>query len=213
MNPKELIQAFEDKYGGEGELRLFFSPGRVNLIGEHTDYNGGNVFPAALSFGTYAVVRKRSDGILKFASLNLTRELARKVDDLSYVPEDGWTNYPKGMIQILKEAKLPIGGADFLFWGNIPNGAGLSSSASLELVTAIAMRGLYGGQASNLELALLAQKAENQFIGVNCGIMDQFAVAMGKKDHAILLDCATLEFQWVPFQLRDYELVIANTNK
>jgi len=119
----------------------------------------------------------------------------------------------KGMIQILKEAKLPIGGADFLFWGNIPNGAGLSSSASLELVTAIAMRGLYGGQASNLELALLAQKAENQFIGVNCGIMDQFAVAMGKKDHAILLDCATLEFQWVPFQLRDYELVIANTNK
>jgi galactokinase len=213
MNPKELIRIFEDKYGAEGELRLFFSPGRVNLIGEHTDYNGGNVFPAALSFGTYAVVRKRRDGVLKFASRNLTQEVERKVDDLTYVHEDGWTNYPKGMIQILKEAGLPVGGAEFLFWGNIPNGAGLSSSASLEVVTAIAMRGLYGSQASNQELALLAKKAENQFIGVNCGIMDQFAVAMGKKDHAILLDCATLQFQWVPFQVKDYELVIANSNK
>ncbi|BES64585.1 galactokinase [Gottschalkiaceae bacterium SANA] len=213
MNPKELIQVFEDKFGAGGDLRLFFSPGRVNLIGEHTDYNGGNVFPAALTFGTYAVVRRRSDGVLKFASLNLTDEVERKLDDLTHVPEDGWTNYPKGMIQMLKEAGLTVGGAEFLFWGNIPNGAGLSSSASLEVVTAIAMRGLYGGQASNLELALLAQKAENQFIGVNCGIMDQFAVAMGKKDHAILLDCATLQFKWVPFQVKDYELVIANSNK
>lgn len=213
MNPQELIQAFEKKFGAGGEPRVFFSPGRVNLIGEHTDYNGGNVFPVALSFGTYAVARKRSDGNLKFASLNLPQEVERGVDDLKNIPEDGWMNYPKGMIQILLEAGLPIGGAEFLFWGNIPNGAGLSSSASIEVATAIAMRGLYGGEASNQELAVLAQRAENQFVGVNCGIMDQFAVAMGKKDHAILLDCASLRFQWVPFQLKDYELVIANTNK
>ena len=213
MNVKELLHAFEDKFGGGKEERVFFSPGRVNLIGEHTDYNGGNVFPAALSVGTYVVARKRTDQVLKFVSLNLSKEVQRQVDDLTYVPDDDWTNYPKGMIQLLKEAGFPVGGAEFLFWGNIPNGAGLSSSASIEVATAIAMRGLYGGEASNLELALLAQKAENQFVGVNCGIMDQFAVAMGKKDHAILLDCTTLKFQWVPFQLRDYELVIANTNK
>lgn len=213
MNPEKLIQAFKEKFGAGGEPRVFFSPGRVNLIGEHTDYNGGNVFPAALSFGTYAIVRKRTDGLLKFASLNLPQEITRTVDDLQNIKEDDWANYPKGMIQILREAGLPTGGAEFLFWGNIPNGAGLSSSASIEVVTAIAMRGLYGGEISNQGIALLAQKAENQFVGVNCGIMDQFAVAMGKKDHAILLDCETLKFQWVPFQLKEYELVIANTNK
>lgn len=213
MKPEELILEFKEKFGAGGQPRVFFSPGRVNLIGEHTDYNGGNVFPAALSFGTYVVVRKRPDGLLKFASLNLPGEITRTVDDLQKIEEDDWANYPKGMIQILREAGLPTGGAEFLFWGNIPNGAGLSSSASIEVATAIAMRGLYGGKISNQEIALLAQKAENQFVGVNCGIMDQFAVAMGKRNHAILLDCATLKFQWVPFQLKEYELVIANTNK
>lgn len=213
MNVNRLMEAFEEKFGAGEKPRVFFSPGRVNLIGEHTDYNGGNVFPAALSFGTYAVARKRTDNHLKFASLNLPREVTRTVDDLKNVREDEWANYPKGMIQMFLEAGLPVGGAEFLFWGNIPNGAGLSSSASIEVATAIAMRGLYGGDVSNQEIARLAQKAENQFVGVNCGIMDQFAVAMGKKDHAILLDCQSLDFQWVPFQLKEYELVIANTNK
>lgn len=213
MNQKELIEKFEENFGqGEG-IRLFFSPGRVNLIGEHTDYNGGHVFPAALSFGTYAVVRKRHDGLLKFASLNLPAEVTCELERLTYQDEDDWANYPKGMIDGLRAQGLPVGGAEFLFYGNIPNGAGLSSSASIEVVTAIAMRGLYGGDATNQTLAILAQKAENEFVGVNCGIMDQFAVAMGKKDHAILLDCETLSYQWVPLLLKDYELVIANTNK
>ncbi len=213
MKTEELIKRFEEKFGPGERVRVFFSPGRVNLIGEHTDYNGGHVFPAALSFGTYVAVRKRTDGLLKFASLNMPGQVVCKVNALTYETEDNWANYPKGMIQILKAEGLPVGGAEFLFYGNIPNGAGLSSSASIEVATAIAMRGLYGGGAANRDLAVLAQKAENEFVGVNCGIMDQFAVAMGKKDHAIFLDCESLAFQWVPIQLDRYALVIANTNK
>ncbi|MDB5083819.1 MAG: galactokinase [Bacilli bacterium] len=209
-----LYEQFEQLFGaGTEPIRLFFAPGRVNLIGEHTDYTGGYVFPAALTFGTWAAARRRPDSVCRLASTGFVRQAECDLTELIYKPEDDWANYPKGMIREFQTKGIQVPGFDILFHGNIPNGAGLSSSASIELVTAVALNALTGAGMPMIWLVQAAQRAENQFIGVNCGIMDQFASGMGKAGHAMLLKCETLEFQYVPLLLGDYQLVITNTNK
>jgi galactokinase len=214
-NIQALKQRFEELYGVESShsLRVFHAPGRVNLIGEHTDYNGGYVFPAALTFGTTMLVRERDDEQVGFASTNFPLHKHISIQDLVNAKEDEWMNYPKGIIAELQQRGIQVPGCDILYSGAIPNGSGLSSSASIEVVTAFALLTLAGQPTDTVEIALLSQKVENEFIGVKCGIMDQFAVANGKKDHAILLMCDTLEYKHVPFQSGDYKLVIGNTNK
>ena len=210
----KLVDQFIQKYGQTKEaIRVFHAPGRVNLIGEHIDYNGGNVFPCALEFGTYAVVRKRDDNILNLASLNFDLEVQVDMDDIQYEEAHDWGNYPKGVLKMLQNRGEKLVGMDVLLEGNIPNGSGLSSSASVELVILVAANALNNLGIDLVELAKIGQLAENTFNGVNCGIMDQFAVAMGKKDHAILLDCDTLDYTYAPLKLDGYKLVIANTNK
>lgn len=210
-----LQQTFEQLYGAQSEhpLRVFHAPGRVNLIGEHTDYNGGYVFPAALTFGTTMLIRKRDDAQLGFASTNFPLRKQISIHDIAYKKEDDWTNYPKGIVSELQSRGFSIGGYDILYSGAIPNGSGLSSSASIEVVTAFALLTMEGQPTDKIEIALLSQKTENEFIGVKCGIMDQFAIAMGKREHAILLMCDTLEYRHVPFRGGEYKLVIGNTNK
>ncbi|CAM3927012.1 galactokinase [Alkalicoccus chagannorensis] len=208
-------KGFEAHYGMKPEA-VYFAPGRVNLIGEHTDYNGGYVFPCALTVGTYMAVRPREDRQIRLYSDNFPDRgtVIVDLDRLVYDTADDWANYPKGMLAVLAEAGW--GGAhgfDAFVHGNIPNGAGLSSSASIELVTGAAWKDLHGLDIDMLELVRLAQKAENEFIGVNCGIMDQFAIGMGRRDAAMLLDCATLDYSYAPVELREKKLVIANTNK
>lgn len=211
---KKILDQFIQKYGGTKEdIRVFHAPGRVNLIGEHIDYNGGNVFPCALEFGTYAVVRKREDNVLRLASLNFDLEVEVDMNHIEYEEKHDWGNYPKGVLKILQNRGHKLYGMDVLFEGNIPNGSGLSSSASVELVMLVAANALNNLGIDQVELAKIGQLSENTFNGVNCGIMDQFAVAMGKKDHAILLDCDTLEYQYAPLVLDGYKLIIANTNK
>lgn len=218
MNVTELRKKFSEEFGYEEGVQVFFAPGRVNLIGEHTDYNGGYVFPAALTFGTWASVRPREDGIYCFRSTNFETKIESDVSQLIYKEEDDWANYPKGVLnELIKlagpEKSLQYHGADILYHGNIPNGAGLSSSASIELVTGIALSRLAGFDIPMIELVKLAQRAENRFVGVNCGIMDQFAVGMGKNGQAIALKCDTLEYHYVPVEINGYKLVITNTNK
>jgi galactokinase len=212
----QLQAAFNERFGERGEkIRTFMAPGRVNLIGEHTDYNGGYVFPAALTFGTTMLIRARSDHRLGLASLNFPDESNHfSMDNLTYEAKDGWMNYPKGVARYTQDAGFTLSrGYDILYYGEIPNGAGLSSSASIEVVTAYGLLALEGHAIDRVRLALLCQEVENQFVGVNCGIMDQFAIANGKKNHAIQLMCDTLEYELVPFQSGKYKLVIANTNK
>ena len=213
---KGLIEDFKTLYKYEGEVKVFFSPGRVNLIGEHTDYNGGFVFPCALDFGTYAVAVKRKDNIFRMYSKNFENLgiIEFSLDRLINEPQDDWANYPKGVIKTFLEAGFNINsGFDVLFYGNIPNGAGLSSSASIELATSVILKDLFNLDVDMVSMVKLSQKAENKFIGVNCGIMDQFAIGMGKKDNAILLDCNTLNYQYAPVVLNGASIVIANTNK
>ena len=213
---KGLIEDFKALYKYEGEVKVFFSPGRVNLIGEHTDYNGGFVFPCALDFGTYAVAVKRNDNIFRMYSKNFENLgiIEFSLDRLINEPQDDWANYPKGVIKTFLEAGFNINsGFDVLFYGNIPNGAGLSSSASIELATSVILKDLFNLDVDMVSMVKLSQKAENKFIGVNCGIMDQFAIGMGKKDNAILLDCNTLNYQYAPVVLNGASIVIANTNK
>lgn len=213
MDISELKAKFNELYG-EGDVRVFHSPGRVNLIGEHIDYNGGYVFPCALEFGTYGLVRKRTDKKINFASTNFDLKVSIDLDNIVYKKEDDWANYPKGVMKIMKDEGFKLGGMDILISGNIPNGAGLSSSASLEVLTAVIIDTLFNnGKADRVELVKISQKAENTFVGVNCGIMDQFAVCMGKKNKAILLDCASLKYDYANVELDDYTLVIMNTNK
>ncbi len=205
-------KAFEDTKGAE----VFFAPGRVNLIGEHTDYNGGHVFPCALTIGTYGAVRKRTDRKLRFYSENFSYlgVLESDLDSLTPTKEAGWTNYPKGVMWAFDGRGMKMDcGLDLAIFGNIPNGSGLSSSASLEVLTGAILRALYGFDVSNQDLALIGQYSERNFNGVNCGIMDQFAIAMGKKDHAIFLDTATLEYEYAPIQLEGAQIVIACSNK
>nr|WP_314561198.1 galactokinase [uncultured Capnocytophaga sp.] len=212
---KQLEQKFQEVFGAPAE-KQFFAPGRVNLIGEHTDYNGGNVFPCAIDKGTYGLVKKRTDRKFRmysenFASLGV---MEFTLDELTNDKKHDWANYPKGVIKMFLEAGYKIdSGFEILFCGNIPNGAGLSSSASIEMLTGIVLKDLFNLSIDPVEMAQLGKKTENLFIGVNSGIMDQFAVAMGKKDNAILLDCNTLKYAYVPVVLKDEVIVIANTNK
>lgn len=212
---KHLEQKFQEVFGSPAE-KHFFAPGRVNLIGEHTDYNGGNVFPCAIDKGTYGLVKKRNDRRFRMYSENFADlgVMEFTLDELTNDKKHDWANYPKGVIKMFLEAGQKIdSGFDILFSGNIPNGAGLSSSASIEMLTAIVLKDLFHLSIDPVEMAQLGKKTENLFIGVNSGIMDQFAVAMGKKDHAILLDCNTLKYDYVPVVLKDEVIVIANTNK
>jgi galactokinase len=209
-----FIDKFIELYGKSTEdIRIFFAPGRVNLIGEHTDYNGGNVFPAALSYGIWVYARKRDDHMLHLRSLDFDTVVECDLRNLQYKKEHDWANYPKGVVHELIQLGVQLKGVELLFYGNIPNGAGLSSSASIELVTAIAIQSLFDLPLNMIELVKLSQRAENNFVGVNCGIMDQFAVGMGKEDHAIFLNCQTMQYEHVPMDIEGFRLVIANTNK
>lgn len=213
---KKLLKKFEEVFGDAKGAKVFFVPGRVNLIGDHTDYNGGHVFPCVLNLGTYAVAKKREDNRLRFYSLNFeeTGVVESSLTDLKPSKEADWTNYPKGVIWAFGEKGMPIEtGMDMLLYGDIPNGAGLSSSASVEVLTGLALRELFGFCVQNVELALIGQFAENKFSGVNCGIMDQFAVAMGKTGEAIFLNTSNLDYEYAPLHLKGYRLVIINSNK
>lgn len=214
-NIQALTEQFLAHFGGDAsEIKVFHAPGRVNLIGEHTDYNGGYVFPAALTFGTTLLIRKREDSKLGMASTGFTLTGELDINNIVYADADDWMNYPKGIVNELQQRGVAFKqGYDMLFHGEIPNGSGLSSSASIEVVTAYALLTMEGLPTDTVEIALLSQKSENEFNGVKSGIMDQFAVANGKKDHAILLMCETLEHELVPFQSGSYKLVIGNTNK
>ena len=216
METTALFKAYQDVFQTDKTPRLFFAPGRINLIGEHTDYNGGYVFPASISFGTYALAMKRTDQQVRFYSMNFAENgiITTSLDNLSYDVKDDWANYPKGMLSKLMDAGFSIDtGFDVLFFGNIPNGAGLSSSASIELATGVLVEKLFNLNINRIHMVQLGQKVENEYIGVNSGIMDQFAIGMGKKDHAILLDCNTLDYQYAPVELDDYVIMIINTNK
>lgn len=218
MDKKQLEKSFYMVYGMEGGTPSFvFSPGRVNMIGEHTDYNGGHVFPAALTIGTYFAARKRKDRKVRFFSGNFPQNgiVERSLDQLEYDRSKGFSNYPMGMIWAYKE-KLGLtcaSGMDVYIWGNIPNASGLSSSASVEVGMGKMLNVLFGFSVENKEIALIGQYSENNYNGVNCGIMDQFSIAMGKKDCAIFLDCATLEYEYAPIELSGMKVVISCTNK
>ncbi len=214
---KELIFNRISEVFGDGDgARAYFAPGRVNLIGEHTDYNGGHVFPCALTIGTYGVARIRNDRRLRFYSMNFEKlgVIEASLDELKPDKAADWTNYPKGVMWAFEEKgmKLPYG-MDLLLNGNIPNGSGLSSSASVEVLTGFILRDFFGFDVSNQDLALIGQYSENNFNKVNCGIMDQFAIAMGKKDNAIFLDTATLSYEYAPVRLDNAKIVIACSNK
>jgi galactokinase len=214
MDITYLTEKFYEKYGNRNNKPvLFFSPGRVNLIGEHTDYNGGFVFPCALNYGTYLLIRKINGNILKLSTANFNEDVETEINGLFSNSGQKWINYPLGVINEFLKRGIKTGGLEFLYYGDVPNGAGLSSSASIEMVTAVALNDFFNAGFSALELVKMSQKAENEFVGMNCGIMDQFAVGFGKKDHAIFLNCDTLSFEHVPIILKDYYLIITNTNK
>lgn len=212
---KELIEKFEELFGTGGEIRTYFAPGRVNLIGEHTDYNGGHVFPCALTIGTYGLARKRQDKKLRFYSVNFGEAgiIESSIENLKPVKKDGWTNYPKGVIWAFEKYGHEISsGVDFLVYGDIPNGSGLSSSASLEVLTGLMLKDIHSmDEVTKQDLAIMGQYSENHFNGMNCGIMDQFASAMGKKDSAIFLDTNTLKFEYAPVKMPDARIVIVNS--
>lgn len=213
---EQLKNKFAEVFGPEGESAVYFAPGRVNMIGEHTDYNGGHVFPCALTIGTYGVVRKRQDRKLRFYSMNFEQlgVMESSLDELVPSKDADWTNYPKGVLWAFKERGMEVTeGFDLLLFGNIPNGSGLSSSASVEVLTGYILKDQYGFDVTNQDLALIGQFSENRFNGVNCGIMDQFAIAMGKADHAIFLDTNTLDYTYVPLKLDGAKIVIACSNK
>jgi galactokinase len=212
MTVQELKSEFETAYGKEAEA-VYFAPGRVNLIGEHTDYNGGSVFPCALSFGTYLLLRKNDEKFVNFRSLNQPEILSLGLNQLTTPLDKSWVNYPLGVFaQFIKRNVEIKTGFDILIWGNVPNGAGLSSSAALEVVTAFALNDQLGTGYSRTILAQIGQKAEHEFAFVNCGIMDQFVSAHGKKDHAVYLNCDTLEFELVPVKLEGIKILISNTH-
>ena len=212
---KDLQGIFQEKFAtaATGE---YFAPGRINLIGEHTDYNGGHVFPASITIGTYGLASKREDDRVRLYSENFPDKgvIEFSINDLEFRKEDDWTNYPKGMMKFLKSDGYTIDtGMDILYYGTIPNGAGLSSSASIELLTGVILNDLFALSVKMIDLVEVGKRVENKFIGVNSGIMDQFAIGMGKKDHAILLDTNTLEYELVPAEFGDYSVAIMNTNK
>ncbi len=212
---EKLQQEFKRVFGREAQGE-YFAPGRVNLIGEHTDYNGGHVFPCALTIGTYAAAAKNTDNMLRFYSMNFEEKgvIVADLADLKKEEAHDWANYPKGVLKVMRDAGYPVdAGMDIVYFGNIPNSSGLSSSASVEVLTAYVARELFGFDVDFVEIAKLSQKAENEFIGVNCGIMDQFSIAMGKEGHAIFLDTADLSYEYAPIALKDAKIVIASSNK
>lgn len=210
-----VLKKFEELYGDANGAGVYFAPGRVNMIGEHTDYNGGHVFPCALTIGTYAAVKKRTDRKLRFYSMNFEKMgvVESSLDDLTPSDAAGWTNYPKGVMWAFAERGMKMDcGLDIVLNGNIPNGSGLSSSASLEVLTGFYLRDLFGFDVTNVDLALIGQYSENNFNGMNCGIMDQFASAMGRKDNAIFLDTADLSYQYAPLVLDGAKIIVTNSN-
>ncbi len=213
---KSIVDKFIEVFGESDNIDTYFAPGRVNLIGEHTDYNGGHVFPCALTIGTYAAVKQREDNNLRFYSMNFEKlgVIESSLDDLVATKEADWTNYPKGVMWAFLEKGYTFDrGMDIVLFGNIPNGSGLSSSASVEVLTGYILKCMYGFDVSLQDIALIGQYSENNYNGVNCGIMDQFAIAMGKEDNAIFLDTSNLEYEYAPIKLDGMKLVIACSNK
>ena len=207
-------EKYFEKFGNKAnDPVLCFSPGRVNLIGEHTDYNGGFVFPCALNYGTYLLVRKTNSPVLRFSTLNFNTDLDVTINGLFENTSKRWINYPLGVFNEFINKGVELTGMELLYYGDVPNGAGLSSSASIEMVTAVAINDLYGCGLEMLEMVKMSQRAENTFVGMNCGIMDQFAVGFGKKEHAIFLNCNSLDYENVPLNTGNYSLIITNTNK
>ena len=214
MYTKNFLNKFYEKYGNRNDKPvLFFSPGRVNLIGEHTDYNGGFVLPCALNYGTYLLIRKIKNTDLRFSTLNFNDDDEISLKGLFVNKSKKWINYPLGVINEFIKKGTPISGLEFLYFGDVPDGAGLSSSASIEMVTAVALNELFSAGLSTLDMVKMSQKAENEFVGMNCSIMDQFAVGFGKKDHAVFLNCDTLYYEHIPVVMQDCSLIITNTNK
>ena len=216
MTKQELISSFYEAFGPGTEPRVFFAGGRVNLIGEHVDYNGGHVLPCALTMGTWGLLRRRTDGRLRFYSLNFPQAgvLEGTLRSVRFHERNQWTNYVLGMLFALRERGIVLSsGFELLIYGNIPNGSGLSSSASLEMVAGEAFRACYDLDVTNVELALLGQRAENGFIGLNSGIMDQFSIACGREDAAVFLNTGTLSYEYVPVELGDNVILIMNTCK
>lgn len=212
MDTTAMINEFSDRYGNPPH-HIFFCPGRVNLIGEHIDYNGGKVMPCAISMGTYLAISKNKEKLLRFQCLNFPETAELHLQESYSRSGKEWFNYPLGIINEIIQNGNPVSGLNMLFYGNLPIGAGLSSSASIEVLMGFALNEMFVLKMSNKDIALMGKKAENEFIGVNCGIMDQFAVAMGKKDKAILLNCDTLEYEYLPFETGEYCLAIINSNK
>lgn len=210
-----VLEKFRELFGDAEGVNVYFAPGRVNLIGEHTDYNGGHVFPCALTIGTYVAARKRADRKLTFYSMNFDRLgiLEGSLDDLTPLKDADWTSYPKGVMWAFAGRGMEMDcGLDIVLYGNIPNGSGLSSSASLEVVTGYMLKDLYGFDVTNVDLAKIGQYSENNYNGMNCGIMDQFASAMGKKDNAIFLDTADLSYEYASLVLDGAKIVVTNSN-
>ena len=214
MIQQDVLAKFKELYGDEGDIRVYFAPGRVNLIGEHTDYNGGHVFPCALTIGTYMAVRKRADRKVNFYSMNFEDLgiIECSLDNMTPKEDGEWTNYPMGVMWAFDGRGMKMDcGLDLALFGNIPNGSGLSSSASLEVVTGYMLKDMYGFDVTNVDLAKIGQYSENNFNGCNCGIMDQFASAMGKANNAIFLDCNTLEYEYAPITLDGAKIVVTNS--
>lgn len=213
---EKTLYICENIFGKSTGCRLFFAPGRVNLIGEYTDFNGGYVLPCALTIGTYAAVRPRSDRSCRFYSENFSEQgvIEVSLDDIGYKEEHDWANYPKGLVSTFQEEGIKLEhGFDIVFYGNIPNGAGLSSSASIEMLMAVVLKGLNNLAIPMEKMVALAQKTENDYISVNCGIMDQFAIGVGKQGHGVLLNTATMDYSYANLDLGECVLVISNTNK
>ena len=213
---KDIKSKFVELFGNKGEIKEYFAPGRINLIGDHTDYNGGHVLPCALTIGTYAVVRKRNDSKLRLYSINYDKlgVIESSIDELKYNADEKWINYPKSIIWAIKDEGYAIDkGLDIVYYGTIPNEAGLSSSASIEILTGFILKDMFNIDLDMTQLAFLGQKAENMYIGVNCGIMDQFVIANGKKGCALYLNTANLQYEYKPVILNEKKIVIMNTNK
>jgi len=213
---EKVRELFGKVYGDTEGSSVYFAPGRVNLIGEHTDYNGGHVFPCALTIGTYAVVRLRDDDIIRLYSENFAGDgiVTTNIAECTSLRNPGWCSYPAGVMWTMTERGYSVKkGMDILYYGDIPPGAGLSSSASIEVLTGYMISDLFGYNIDKVDIALIGQYSENNYNGMNCGIMDQFASAMGKEDHAMFLDAATLEYEYAPIKLAGKKIVIMNTNK
>lgn len=214
MDTSEFSRQFTDRYGqSDKPVRVFYAPGRVNLIGDHTDYSGGLVFPCAINYGTTLVIRESEQAAVQLASTNFDLFAVLSRDQAGQKYGDHWINYPLGVLQQFEKAGLRLGGIECLFSGNVPNGAGLSSSASVSVVTAFALNELFNCGLDDLALVQMALRAENDFVGVQCGIMDQYAVTMGRHDHAMMLDCQSLECEQVPLILEQAAIVLVNTNQ